>query len=155
MHSSCSSFELTSEYFPWFRTNLVILCFDYNHQKSCFSFDGQLTHIGDSNYKHYIGGMTKYHESLLTVGGGYYEARFFGNQMTEILKINENKNFSWSVVESDFEFTLGGYIYCHSLITVESSDINEEYVLLIGGHNGRQMMKDVFKFMEPGFLLDN
>ena len=83
--------------------------------------------------------MTKYKSNLMTVGGEY-------NQMTEILKIDENKNFSWSVVESYFEFTLGEYIRDHSLVTVESSDINEEYVLLIGGWNGRQIKKDVFKF---------
>ena len=136
---SCGSFAMTSEYFPWFKRNVVILCFDFYHQKSCFSFDGQLTHIGDSNHRHYRGGLTKYNGSLLSVGGD-------DNQMTEILKIDENKNFSWSVIEPDFEFTLNEYIFFHSLVTVESSDINEEYVLLIGGYNGRQMVKNVFKF---------
>ena len=51
------------------------------------------------------------------------------------MKIDENKNFSWSVVEPDFKFAPGGDIQFHSLVTVESSDINEEYVLLIGGSN--------------------
>ena len=121
---SCSSFEIT---------NVVILCFDYEHRdinkdcKSCFSFDGKLAYISDSNYEHYIGGLTKYKEGLLTVGGF--------NQKTEILKIDENKNFDWSVLEIDLKFTPGYRIFDHSLVTVESSDINEEYVLLIGGRN--------------------
>ena len=57
---SCSSFEVTGENFPWFRTNIVILCFAYYQQKSCYSFDGTLNYIGDSNYEHYRGRLTKY-----------------------------------------------------------------------------------------------
>ena len=53
--TSCSSFEMTSEYFSWFKTNVVILCFDLYHTKSCYSFHGKLTHIGDSNHRHYEG----------------------------------------------------------------------------------------------------
>ena len=49
---SCSTFDIPSEFFPWFKTNVVILCFDWNHENSCYSFDGQLTYIGGSNYKH-------------------------------------------------------------------------------------------------------
>ena len=71
---SCSSFEMFSEYFPWFKTNIVILCFDFYHPKSCYSFDGKLTHIGDSNYEHNRRGLTKYNGSLV--------------------KIDQNKNFS-------------------------------------------------------------
>ena len=85
--------EITSEYFPWFKTHVVILCFDYVHRKSCYSFDGELTYIGKSNYDHYFGGLTKYKTNLLTVGGLYV------NQNTEIMKIEANKNFSWSIVE--------------------------------------------------------
>ena len=33
---SCSSFEMSSPYFPWLNTNVVILCFDFYHQKSFF-----------------------------------------------------------------------------------------------------------------------
>jgi len=136
---SCSSFEMTSEYFPWFKTAVVILCFDIYHQKSCFSLDGQLTHIGDSNQEHFLVRLTKYKSNLLAVSGD--------NQMTEILEIDGNKNFSWSVVEPDFKFYPGEYIYDHSLVTVESSDINEEYVLLIGGINDElDELGKVFKF---------
>ena len=138
---SCSNFEFTSDFFPWFKTNVVILCFGLYYTKSCFSYDGKLTHIGDSNYEHYRGGLTKYNGSLVTVGGSW------NNQKTEILKIDQNKNFSWSIVESDFEFTLGVHITDHSLVTVESFDINEEYVLLIGGMTGEMSpLKNVFKF---------
>ena len=67
-YPSCSTFEMTCEYFPWFRTNVVILCFDLYHPKSCYSFDGKLTYVGDSIYEHSGGGLTKYKENLLTVG---------------------------------------------------------------------------------------
>ena len=68
-------------------------------------------------------------------------------QKTEILKLEENGNFSWSVTEPDFKFTKGDIIYDHSLVTVESSEITEEYVLLIGGINDiYQSLKNVFKF---------
>ena len=83
----------------------------------------------------------------MTIGGGYYNGtNYSGNQKTEILRIDESKNFSWSVVESDFTFTEGESIEDYSVVTVESSDINKEYVLVIGGYNGRQKKKDVFKF---------
>ena len=148
LHPSCSSFEMTSEYFSWFKTNAVFLCFDYYHQKSCYSFDGKLTLIGYPNYKHYNGGLAKYNGNLLTVGGGYLRNdTLYGNEKTEILKINDAKNLSWSIVESDFDFTLGEYIDGHSLVTVESSDINEEYVLLIGGFNDQwKAQENVFIF---------
>ena len=146
---SCSSFEMTDEYFLWFRTNVVILCLNISYEsmkspwifgKSCYSFDGKLTYIGYSNYEHIGGGLTKYNRNLLTVGG------FWDNQNTEILRTNENKNFSWSVIEPDFKFAPGDYIYGHSLVTVEASDINEEFVLLIGGENGRRIRNKIFKF---------
>ena len=144
----CSSFEMTSEYFPWFKRNMVILCFDFHRPKSCYSFDGQLTHIGDSNYEHYQSGLTKYHESLLTVGGGYFNSGYYsGNQKTEILEIDENKNFSWSLTERNFKFSRGESISDHSLVTVESSEINEEYILLIGGiYDEFNELGNVFKF---------
>ena len=137
--TSCRSFEMTNEYFPWFRTNVVILCFDGYHLKSCYSFDGQLTFLNDSNFEHYYGGLTKYNGSLLTVGGS-------NNKKTEILKIDKNKNFRWFVIEQELKFVPGPFIRSHSLVTVESSDINEEYVLLIGGDCDWRIMKDVFKF---------
>ena len=81
----------------------------------------------------------------MTIGG------YSDNQMTEILKIDENKNFRWSVVAPDFKFTSSKGISSHSLVTVESSDINEEYVLLIGGESLQyrtqyEKLQNVFKF---------
>ena len=103
------------------------------------------------------GRLTKYKGNLLSVGGRYLsnlddfedysDIEEIGNQKTEILKIDEYKNFSWSVVEPDFKFTEGEIIYRHSLVTVESSDINHEYVLLIGGYDARyKPQQNVFKF---------
>ena len=63
---------------------------------------------------------------------------------TEILKIDENKNFSWSVVDSDFKLAKLKLMHGHSLVTVESSDIYQEYVLLIGGY---EILLDIFSIM--------
>merc|ERR1711911_134699 len=52
--ASCSSFKMTSDYFPWFKTDVVIICFDLGHEKSCYAFNGKLTHIGDSNHPHWL-----------------------------------------------------------------------------------------------------
>ena len=138
---SCSSLS-------WSEENFVILCFDVEKEKSCYSFNGKLTYIGDSNYGHNNGGLTKYNGNLLTSGGASYAYRHIdGNQKTEILKIDERKPTSWSVVEQDFEFTLGEYIIDHSLVTVESTVFNKEYVLLIGGRNDDfNQLDKVFKF---------
>ena len=142
---SCSNFEMTSEYFPWFKTNVVILCFGYGRERSCYSFDGKLNHIGDSNFGHWYGGLTKYKQTLLTAGGRASALNDF--QKTEILKLDRNRNFTWSVVEPEFKFTPGKWISGHSLINVESSDVSEEYVLLIGGQNCHfQALDNVFKF---------
>ena len=139
--ASCSSFEITSEYFPWFKTNVVILCFDYYKKKSCYSFDGKLNGklIGDSNYEHNLGGLTKYESNLLTVGG-------VNNQNTEIMQRDGGQIFGWSIVDPDFKFTQAESVYDHSMVTVESSDINEEYVLLIGGDSPYKTLENVFKF---------
>ena len=80
----------------------------------------------------------------MTVGGRGFDS--WDNQKTEIIKMDENKKCSWSVVEPDSKFGPGESIYYHSLVTVESSDINEEYVLLIGGLTNRRRMKNIFKF---------
>ena len=82
---------------------------------------------------------------LLKVGGNYLA---FGNQKTEILKIDENKNFNWSVIEPCFEFYHGKWI------TGESFDINEEYVLLIGGFidYSKKSLQNVFKFNGTWFV---
>ena len=107
-----------------------------------------MTFMGDSNYNHYRGGLTKYKENLLAVGGSDPSlGQVLGNKKTEIMKIEDNKNSSWSVVEPDIKFSQGEEIYSHSLVTVKSSGINEEYVLLIGGHFAWYLaIEDVFKF---------
>ena len=89
---SCISFEIPSKHFSWFKINVVILCFGSIHQKSCYIFDGKLTYIGDSNYSHDQGGLTKYKGNLLTVGG------YKNNQKTEIMKKEENDILKWSAV---------------------------------------------------------
>ena len=103
----------------------------------CFSYDddvpGKLTEITESNFGHWTGGLTRYKENLITVGGMGWSA---SHQKTEIMGRNKNGNFTWSVIESDFIFTPSQKITYHSLITIPNSYKNENYVLLIGGLDG-------------------
>ena len=155
---SCSSFEITDQYFPWLSKNIVVLCFDWFEAFLCYSFDGNSigklsnTIIGDSNFGHNGGGLIKYKRSLLTVGG-------WGNRKTEILERNSNGAYIWSTVEPDFDFTEWNFhswkhIQSHSLVNIKSSNINEEYVLLSGGSYGGydddgpppKIMERIYKF---------
>ena len=138
--ASCSSFDITSNYFPGFSKNIVVLCFAFFNKKTCYSFDGKQINIGDSNYPHWEGGLTKYKRTLLTISG------IWSPQKTELLKRNRNGTFIWSVVESEFIFTEGHHISYHSLVTIPISDFNEEYVLRIGGVSDQELSKNVFKF---------
>ena len=103
----------------------------------CFSYDddvpGKLTEIVDSNFGHWTGGLTRYKENLITVGGMGWSG---SHQSTELMKQKKDGNFTWSVIESDFIFTPSEKITYHSLITIPNSNKNEEYVLLIGGLDG-------------------
>ena len=46
MSPSCISIQTTSEWFhfPWLQINFVILCFDFETKKSCYTFNGKLTY---------------------------------------------------------------------------------------------------------------
>ena len=135
---SCSSFGVSSEIMPWFTTNFVIICFDKKRSKSCYSFDGELTKIGDSNAGHWFGGLANYKNHLVTVGG-------LGNKITEIMERKRNGAYTWSVVEQDFEFNKKEELSHHSLVSIPSSQTCEEYVLLIGGTGGTDAQNNVFK----------
>ena len=86
--------------------------------------------FGKSTYEHYWGELAKYKayifRLLLIVGGNSLVEQhdFDGNQKTEILKID---------VQNFTRFTRGKTISGHYLVTIESSYINGEYVLVIGG----------------------
>ena len=75
----------------------------------------------------------RYKSHLLTVGNDVT------SQKTEIMDIDRSSSwiynglYIWSFVETDFQFTPGSNLHSYSLITIPSSDVNEEYVLLIGG----------------------
>ena len=100
--------------------------------------------IGTRNFPHARSGLAKYNKTILTVGGM--------NQITEALKLEGDTNSSWSVIDQEFKFSEGEAISCHTLLTIESSDMNEEYVLLIGGNNRDVIKQDyspqsnIFKF---------
>ena len=129
--ASCSVFETTSKYFPWFSENIVILCFGLHNYKSCYSFDGELNYIDESNSVHYLGGLAKYRNNLITVGHARSSAD------TELMRREKNGNFIWSIVDSNDlyrSFHIEEYSsVTHSLVNIPPSDINEEYVLHIGG----------------------
>ena len=78
---SCTTFQIASE------TTIVILCFGYNHNQSCYSFDEKLEHASDTYLSHYRGGIANYRQSLLTVAGINPNAGSFsdirGSQVTE------------------------------------------------------------------------
>ena len=166
MDPMCSTFQLKYEEKS---ENVVILCSSQNYQRSCFVFDNvNLTYIGDSKFKHFMGGLTAYRNKegfqidsrwvalsanhsaasnyqfetpskLLAVGG-------LNTQKTEIIKRNKY-GFLWSTSNPDFNFVPGRYIIHHSLVTFESADSNKEYVLLIGGLSDDYVpLKKVFKF---------
>ena len=141
---SCSSFGVSSEIVPWFKTNFVIICFDKRRAKSCYSFDGKLTKIGDSNTDHWFGGLAKYKNYLVTVGG--LNTKALGNKNTEIMERKRNGTYTWSVVEQDFQFNKKKELSHHSLVSIPPSQTYEEYVLLIGGTGGTVAQNNVFKF---------
>ena len=79
---SCTTFQITSE------TTIVLLCFGYNHNQSCYSFNEELEHASDTYLSHYRGGIANYRHSLLTVAGINPNAGSFsdvyGSQITEV-----------------------------------------------------------------------
>ena len=157
LYPLCSTLEITSSQSRWFKKDVVFICFDDNQEYSCHYYDGKLTKTADSEMRHSLGAMTKYNETLLAVGGSW---NIF--QSSDIMKQDENKNFTWtglsnglfpSGTEQRFRFTQGRMIYWHSLVTVESTDINEEYVILTGGFNDwQEPLENVFKFNGTWFL---
>ena len=132
---TCSNFEIT-DYFS--SKDIVVLCFDLFHSKSCYSFDGKIKHIVDSNSPRWMGLLAKYKKNLITVGS------FNGG--SELMERMENGTFIWSVVESRI-FNPWDKIGAYSMATIPPSDMNEEYVLLIGGSNDKNLLSNaVFKF---------
>ena len=58
----------------------------------------------------------------------------------------DDEKFHWSVVNPDFQFTNGKGIHSHSLVTVQTPNVHNEYVLLIGGRN------EDFQILDQGFM---
>ena len=140
-----SCMQMTREIFgSWISKTFVILCFGNFEKNSCYSFDdkaNKLTLMGYSNVGHYKGGLQTYQRHLLTVGN---EDGRFGNKKTEL---NKNGDFNWTFVDPEFTFeTPGKSIFGHSMMTMKSSDINEEYIILIGGMVEHYAQENVFNF---------
>ena len=153
-----------------------MLCFDYWHPESCYSFDGKINYIGDSNSRHFLGGLARYKKNLVTYGCDkttLEDFEEFSNlnetaryrrdnskssslYLSEIMKMTKNGTFIWSDVVGVPLFNVDSLeihypliLFLHSLVNVPS-DINEEYVLLIGGAYEIKKelirMQAVFKF---------
>ena len=119
-----------------------------------------MNYIGDSNSRHFTGGLAKYKKNLVTFG--LRDAKYANienpnsSSLSEIMKRTKNGTFIWSdVVKPQFDVDSRGVYYPmnsfqHCLVNI-ASDINEEYVLLIGGvveikQKLMQMQKAVYKF---------
>ena len=148
-----SCLQMTYEDF-WTSKTFVRICFGKFQKNSCYSFDDKkntLNFLGYSNVGHYKGGLQRYQRHLLTVGN---KDDRFGNKKTELME-TKNGDFPWTFVDPEYTFkTLGKSIFDHSMMTIESSNINKEYIILIGGvgQTGSgyraeyNVQKTVFKF---------
>ena len=115
---SCSNFEITSDNFPWSSKNIVILCFTPDKAKSCYSFDGEISFIGESLYSHSGpnnagpgGGLAKYRGKLITAGGGYI-------MKIEIMERKKNGTYIWSESDAKFSQYKGGPFITANLVVV-------------------------------------
>ena len=83
---ACASYELTHKLI---KKSVVALCFDADHNQSCFYYDGRtgkITKFPDSTYPHWFGGLANYKEGLITAGG-------YWNQIGERLQLNRDHEF--------------------------------------------------------------
>ena len=125
----CSTFSTLKPNSQSVDKEIVLLCFDYNHQKNCYQYaDGSLTHFVDANESHYRARLGEFKNQLITVGGS-------DNKKTEILDRSDNGQYKWSLGQ-DYNFSPTGKIYHYSMVNVPQIGSNEEYLLLIGGKNG-------------------
>ena len=69
-----------------------------------------------------------------------------GNLKTEIMERSEDGTFSWTVVDANFPFTDGDSMMEFSLVSIETLEPLEEYVLLIGGMQYSDGLDSVYKF---------
>ena len=91
------------------RETLTALCFDADHNQSCFYYDGRtgkITKFPDSTYPHWFGGLANYKEDLITVGGYWNQIgeRLQLNQDQELEEFNPNKYF-WTITVGIRKFT--------------------------------------------------
>ena len=132
---ACSVFEWPSERFPYLDETAVFICFAIEFSRSCVKFDGNFEYLSEnliktyySYFHHNDAGLVKYNGKLLTFGGAN-EAHL----ATELME-RYNGSFRWTHVQTDFGFTNGHILQDYSLVTVDSVDFKDEFVLLIGGN---------------------
>ena len=104
----------------------------YKHWKSCYSFDEKINYIGKSNAGHHEGGLAKYKNNLIAVGGSEWSTST-RTDLTELIERKKNGTFIWSVVETLDFINIADILDKFSLVTIPASKIDEEFVLLIGG----------------------
>ena len=143
-------FHACSTFLPLSK-EIVILCFpktttmhfsDDMEYSACFLFDGKITYIGQTNFRHFQGTLTQYKKNLIAIGDDLESYK------TEIMERQANGSFIWSEVKYDFKFPyekLDDFF----LTKIPATDFYEEYVLLTGGKIGFMddtHVKNVFKF---------
>ena len=143
-------FHACSTFLPLSK-EIVILCFpktttmhfsDDMEYSACFLFDGKITYIGQTNFRHFQGTLTQYKKNLIAIGDNRQSYK------TEIMERQANGSLIWSEVKYDFKLPYEK-LTDFSLITIPATDFSEEYVLLTGGMVGymdNTPLKNVFKF---------
>lgn len=132
--ASCSVFEWQSNRFPYLDENAVFICFAVQFKRSCVKFDGKFEYLRenyiksyDSVYRHLRSGLVKYNGKLFTFASE--NEPYFATELME----RHNGSFRWTYLDTEFSFTGGSVFQQISLVTVDSVDTNNEFVLLIGG----------------------
>ena len=125
--SQCSTFKIARPNSQSGDKEVVLLCFDGYHEKNCFQYDDDgLTHFADAKENHYLAKLGKYKDQLVTVGD------LEGHDKTEILERTFYGKYKWTF-GPNYNFSPSGVISSYSMVNVPQTELNEEYLLLIGG----------------------
>ena len=139
-YPQCSTFKIVKPNSQSDGKEVVLLCFDFDHLKNCYQYDGELTHFADTSENHCQARLAKYKDQLITVGHQVV------HQKTEILGRSNNGQYKWTI-GPDYTFSPTGVIFEYSMVNVPKIGFSEEYLLLIGGlysNDKRKTNPDVY-----------